>query len=291
MKQIRGVSEIANDYDVVLLDQFGVIHDGRNAYPNALHAINKLHDNGIKIIILSNSSKESHYARDKLREMGVEVERIHGIITSGELALSTMKSYMKKHPHARTLHFNWTSSRGSVDLSKHSIHATVPLISVSPPEMPNPSCVDLILAHGTDGVTQEDGTVLPISLDILRSWCQKLGGLRTDLPFFCANPDLVTVDGPQIRTMPGTLAYDFELAGGRVERLGKPARIAYEKAQQLVGGKGRMLAIGDSVGHDIFGALEMDIDCLYVIFSFFKMNYADSIFISLSCIQIYCWWH
>lgn len=41
----------------VLLDQFGVLHDGKNAYPDAIEAVSKLARQGRKIVILSNSSR------------------------------------------------------------------------------------------------------------------------------------------------------------------------------------------------------------------------------------------
>lgn len=41
----------------VLLDQFGVLHDGQNPYAGAQEAVKWLSDQGLKILILSNSSK------------------------------------------------------------------------------------------------------------------------------------------------------------------------------------------------------------------------------------------
>ena len=41
----------------VLLDQFGVLHDGQKAYPQAPSAVRWIHDQGMKVLILSNSSK------------------------------------------------------------------------------------------------------------------------------------------------------------------------------------------------------------------------------------------
>jgi ribonucleotide monophosphatase NagD (HAD superfamily) len=46
----------------ILLDQFGVLHDGKNAYPTAIDAVRKLSEAGRKVVILSNS------ARRKLRQ-------------------------------------------------------------------------------------------------------------------------------------------------------------------------------------------------------------------------------
>lgn len=67
--------------------------------------------------------------------------------------------------------------------------------------------------------------------------------------------------------MPGTLAKDFEDAGGsRVRMMGKPDCIAYDAAIEILreADRRRVLAIGDSLGHDILGAANAGIASLYV---------------------------
>jgi ribonucleotide monophosphatase NagD (HAD superfamily) len=73
----------------------------------------------------------------------------------------------------------------------------------------------------------------------------------------------VTVDGPSLITMPGTLAKQYSQLGGRVQLMGKPDPLIYTAAQELVaqGGTGgsqqqqqqQWLAIGDSLEHDVAG--------------------------------------
>jgi len=268
MRVVNGILEVARDYDAVFLDQFGVIHDGQTPYPKALEAIRKLHESGVKIVILSNSSKRSEHSFAKLRKMGVHVDSIYGIVTSGGIALDVMRKFMSDKPTANVLHLNWTPTRGSISLSDHNITQIAPLSqSKGGFRMPNVEDIDFILAHGTDGITAEDGSVQQVPLNDLRALCRKIARERPDVPFYCANPDMVTVDGPQLRVMPGTLASDFEEAGGRyVHRLGKPLPVAYDTAVKLVGieDKRRIIAIGDSVGHDILGAANAGIDSLYI---------------------------
>ncbi|CAN8062452.1 unnamed protein product [Agarophyton chilense] len=264
MRQINGVSEIARNYDIVLLDQFGVIHDGRTPYPNALNAIKKLHESGLKIAILSNSSKQAKVARQKVSKMGVDPDSIHEIVTSGELTLGYVKNLMKSRSKANVLHFNWASNRGTIELSDHNVTQVVS-VSVSDKDrlLVSPESIDFILAHGTDGVTLADGTVQSFALDSLRDLCRTIARQAPRTPFICGNPDFVTVDGGTLRTMPGTLARDYEMEGGTVVRLGKPGNQAYEVAIEACG-KGRVLAIGDSIAHDILGAAKRNIDSLYV---------------------------
>lgn len=44
----------------ILLDQFGVLHDGRKPYPGAIEAVTALADSGRSVLIISNSSRRMH---------------------------------------------------------------------------------------------------------------------------------------------------------------------------------------------------------------------------------------
>ena len=41
-KIINNISEIINKYDVFILDQWGVMHDGYNGYDHAIYSVNQL---------------------------------------------------------------------------------------------------------------------------------------------------------------------------------------------------------------------------------------------------------
>jgi ribonucleotide monophosphatase NagD (HAD superfamily) len=87
------------------------------------------------------------------------------------------------------------------------------------------------------------------------------------IPMIVANPDLVTVDGKELRTMPGTLAKWYQAAGGEVHLMGKPAHIIYDAAFAELGhqiNRSQVLAIGDSLEHDIMGARMAGIDAVFV---------------------------
>ena len=43
----------------VLLDQFGVLHDGQKPYPGSIEAVKALAESGRKILIISNSSRSA----------------------------------------------------------------------------------------------------------------------------------------------------------------------------------------------------------------------------------------
>lgn len=44
-----------------ILDQWGVMHDGYQAYKNAIECVNELFNKNKKLVIISNSSKKKFY--------------------------------------------------------------------------------------------------------------------------------------------------------------------------------------------------------------------------------------
>ena len=54
---VNGVHDFVSEYKGILLDQFGVLHDGRKPYPGAIGAVQSLYENGLRIILVSNSGR------------------------------------------------------------------------------------------------------------------------------------------------------------------------------------------------------------------------------------------
>lgn len=266
-KLVSGLSDVIDSYKCLFLDQFGVIHNGKHPYPDALSALQNAHDRGVKIVILSNSSRPRGHTLRKMERMGIPTSCVDAVVTSGDLALTAVSAFGTANPDARAMHFNWGgSARRGVSLTEHSIHNVVPFASSvdGGPALPRAGDVDVIIAHGTDGLTRDDGSVADIPLEISRQLVRAVASERPEVPFFCANPDIVTVDGTELKSMPGTLAREYVDAGGReVRLLGKPSAVAYEEALRLAGvQKDDVLAVGDSMAHDIFGAVSAGIASL-----------------------------
>ena len=51
MQSIEGIKEIIDKYEVFILDQWGVMHDGNKGYSHAIRCINYLKVNNKKLII------------------------------------------------------------------------------------------------------------------------------------------------------------------------------------------------------------------------------------------------
>ncbi|EEY06221.1 HAD-superfamily hydrolase [Brucella pinnipedialis M163/99/10] len=92
-----------------------------------------------------------------------------------------------------------------------------------------------------------------------------------NLPFICANPDIMVERGPRLIWCAGALAREYGQLGGRTLIAGKPHRPIYEAALRAVesirGGsvdKSRILGIGDGVLTDVKGAADFGLDVLYI---------------------------
>lgn len=266
-------------YPAILLDQFGVLHDGVSPYPGSIEATRHLaEDQKRKILLLSNSSRRAVHALDKLSAMGFRREWFFGAVTSGEVAHRLLEARKRREDGIRVggegeavvldergasldvsllgrrcFHVTW-GARGAVSVDGLGLEL------VSSPEE-----ADFILAHGTEAI---GGSSNKIELEALRVLLEQAARKKGENgpPLLCANPDLVTVNGAAgLVTMPGTLARWYSEAGGRVALLGKPGAAIYSAAaallqkQEPAGKEGEdyrfpLLAIGDSLEHDVAGA-------------------------------------
>eukprot|EP01025_Chloroclados_australasicus_P011908 TRINITY_DN15330_c0_g1_i1.p1 TRINITY_DN15330_c0_g1~~TRINITY_DN15330_c0_g1_i1.p1 ORF type:complete len:308 (-),score=31.12 TRINITY_DN15330_c0_g1_i1:68-991(-) len=256
--KLQSVLEIGHKYQGVLLDQYGVLHDGQKAYPQSIPAIRSLAlEHKQKLLVISNSSRRSDGALNKISKLGFSKEHFCGAITSGEIAhqmLSLRPSQFWTELGNNCIHFSW-GQRGAISLEGLDLNVVGEVEKA-----------DFILAHGTESSSSNDGqyeskTVKDLMLILERCACQD-----KSMPMIVANPDKVTVQGTELALMPGTLAEHYASIGGEVHLMGKPDKIIYDYALDILGvDKSKLLAIGDSLEHDIKGAQKCGIDTLFVV--------------------------
>ncbi len=51
---VRGLADLANGYDVVLSDVWGVVHDGLVAFEKAAEALGRFRAGGGKVVLMTN---------------------------------------------------------------------------------------------------------------------------------------------------------------------------------------------------------------------------------------------
>ena len=271
---MRALREGPDAKSVFSLDQFGVLHDGKVAYPCAIEATRRLRESGARLFIISNSSRRASGTLAKLEKLGFDPEWFEGVVTSGEITHTKLGSRNERHSTFRELgdrclHFTW-SARGAVALDGVEGLFTVDAETFS---RRGAEAVDFLLAHGTEcvnGAGASDRERVSGSKDMPIEAMKPLLRLaaKASLPLVVANPDLVTVGGEDgLLPMPGTLASWYaEMPGaGPIYLMGKPGSAPYETLAQMTrASKEETVAVGDSLEHDVNGAAAFGIDSAFV---------------------------
>jgi HAD superfamily hydrolase (TIGR01459 family) len=243
MTHFPRLSDLADDYDAILCDVWGVIRDGRSIIPEALDALVKYREQGGTAVLLSNSPRRAKSLISHLTELGAPREAFDEAVTSGEATFSELKRRAPGPAYKLGPAFDDPLYAGSgLEFAPLDEAAFI-------------SCTGLV-DYETE--TPDDYE------DLLRE--AQLRGL----PMVCANPDIVVQLGDQLAYCAGALAQRYEEMGGEVVIAGKPNPpiydLAYDRIEALRGAtdKARILAIGDGPDTDIKGALAEGLDALFI---------------------------
>ncbi|MGZ8410823.1 MAG: TIGR01459 family HAD-type hydrolase [Hyphomicrobium sp.] len=247
---VPGLRVLAQRYDALILDLWGVLHDGVRPYPWVIPCLEALRASGKALCVLSNAPRRVSRIAAHMAEMGLPPALIDVIYSSGEAtfeALTTGPGASPLDPFGRRcLHIGRAADARLV--SKTDIR----LVS-------DPAEVDFVLCTGVKTVDDR----LEDYQGVLRQ-C-----LRHGLPLVCANPDLEVMQGDRIKLCAGSLAAFYEGEGGRVVSYGKPHRPVYDRCLEILSShwgsrRDRVLAVGDSFRTDVAGANGAGIDCLLI---------------------------
>lgn len=258
---ISGLDVIVDRYKALIVDAYGVLHDGAAAFPGAECALLNAMSIGCRIVIVTNSAQRVEVVRERLYQAGIEDNCYHGVISSGELAWATLREYS-----ANTPVYIVRDGAGPKWLD-----------SIPNPVVDNVQDAALIIAASlpwTDERTYLKGNA-----------CHLLEqAAARSLPMIVADVDEVFPWRGTMRLGPGRIARHFAELGGKLIELGKPHLQIYEQAYQLLETpmKSEILAIGDNMATDILGANNFGIDSLLVLAGGVHGNLQTD----LSCSQI-----
>lgn len=235
---IPGLSAIAERFDHVLLDQWGVLHHGRAVFPEARAAVAALRHAGKRVLVLSNSGKRAAENAARLAALGLPEDAYDGIVTSGEACWQLLRR--REIPTFDRLGKRcFLMSRGNDRSVVDGLDLTL---------VDNLDDMDFILMAGVD-----DGD----DPELWRmAWHEPVAHRR---PMICANPDLTMITGAGLAPAPGSFARVYSELGGDVIYVGKPHAPIYQECLRLLGHPDprRVLAVGDSLDHDIRGGRGM----------------------------------
>lgn len=229
--QIASLVQIASRFDAIVLDQFGVLHDGSTPYPDASAALMNLRNSGVRLAVLSNSGKRAAPNAARIAKMGFAVDLFEVVMTSGEaLWLDIHAGLVSERSF-----FPIEGAKGDAQSWAEGLGITLV------PDIANARAVLLM------GLPDAGAGAAQLALD---------AAFARQLPVYCTNPDRVSprADGGLV-TSPGALAHAYADKGGKVQFYGKPHRPIFQAVQTFLGvAPDRILMVGDSLEHDIAGA-------------------------------------
>lgn len=232
---LPGLSALQGQADAFLVDQFGTLHDGMNAYPGAVEALLTLRRAGKRIAILSNSGKRNAANEARFARLGFPRESYDVFLSSGEAAWRLLAG--NRPPALRNARTCLLLSR---DKDVSALEG-LDLVRVTRAEQ-----ADLVLIAGSE----TDRRPLADYVEILRPAAQR------GVPCVCTNPDRTMLVEGGLRSGAGQIAELYASLGGSVIWFGKPHRPIYDMVLGMLGSppRHRVFGVGDSVEHDVAGA-------------------------------------
>ena len=238
-QRIDGLNNIIDTYDTFILDQWGVIHNGDDAFEFAVEALNFLQEHDKKVVVLSNSGKTRHFSYDRLANSGINRNLYIDVLTSGDHMRNNFKNGKFKNLGQNALFFPWDND--------YSVMEELSLVETSADK------ADFVLCTGVDR-----GEVSAY-LDDLEV------AVHRGLELVVSNPDITAMNSDgYLRACPGAIAQAYAEMGGVVHWHGKPKLEVYEICKDLVGGWDNAVAVGDSLEHDVAGANGAGISSLFI---------------------------
>jgi HAD superfamily hydrolase (TIGR01459 family) len=246
LRLMDGMRVLAPDYDGVILDLWGVVHDGTAPFPGVLDCMERLGAGGKKIVLLSNAPRRAEDVVRRIERIGVPRALYHGVMSSGEECWQ----YLQKREDPfyaglgrRCLHIG---SDRDLEIREGLEFDFVEGVGNA----------DFILNTGPAGWDDTLADYEPVLI----------GAQTRGLPMVCANPDLVVIHDGKPALCAGALAEEYERLGGKVRWHGKPDPSVYLSCLELLGivdGR-RLLVVGDSLRTDIAGAARAGLDSLLI---------------------------
>ena len=239
---LNGLSDVADQYDVLLCDVWGVIHNGRDRFPAACEALTRFAAERGPVILISNSPRPSRAVEPQLDELGVPRDAWTSFITSGDATRALLKE------RAPGPAWRLGPERDNV------LYEGLGL------EFAGPEDAAFIACTGPF----DDEVDTPEDYRAVLTAASERG-----LTMICANPDRVVHRGERLIYCGGALADLYGALGGEVIMAGKPYPAIYdlclrEAVLRSANGAPRVLCIGDGIPTDVLGANRRNLDCLFV---------------------------
>lgn len=242
---IDNIAQIADQFDAVVLDQWGVLHDGATPYAGAVEALKGLAASGVRLAVLSNSGKRADLNAARISDKGFPADLFDCVMTSGEALWQDAAK--GKLPGRRA----YVVSAAPHDAVQWAVGLDLSF-------EPDLAKAEFVLIKG---LPEGDKALSTVTLDKLRDDI-----VAQKLPVYCSNPDRKSPRaGGALAVSPGALAHAIADAGGNVTFYGKPYEPVFRAVDAAMGvTPDRCIMVGDSLEHDIAGAANAGWSSLFV---------------------------
>lgn len=231
---ISGLSVIADQADAFILDLWGVVHDGVEAYAGARDTLVALRAAGKQSLLLSNAPRRAEALVEQLARMGIERGLYDYVLSSGEAVHLELQARTDPFYAGLGRNLYHMGPERDVNVFEGLDYVAVDLAHA-----------DFILNTGPWDVEETVEDYVPAMKQ----------ALERRLPMVCANPDLVVMRQGQPVVCAGALAERYAEMGGVVSMRGKPDPAIYAQALKILGlPASRVMAVGDALHTDVRGA-------------------------------------
>jgi HAD superfamily hydrolase (TIGR01459 family) len=237
---LSGLREIASEYDALVCDVWGVLHNGHAANEDAVSALKEFRSSRGRVILLSNAPRPKRDVETMFKRFDIPADCYDEIVTSG-IATRIDLENRSKAKRLRMFHLGPERDRGIFEG-----------LNVETADIAN---ADIVLNSGLfdDDVETPD------------DYRDRLAQMKQHgLLMLCANPDWVVQRGGKLIWCAGALADAYQKIGGEAIYYGKPMTPIYDLVRASAPGAKSLLAIGDGMHTDIKGANAAGIDALFI---------------------------
>lgn len=240
---ITGLSQIVDQYDCILCDVWGVLHNGKAIWPDAANALTKAREAGVPVVMITNAPRPQGPVLRQLASMNCPDGVFDELVTSGDVTRALIQQLSGPVYH----------------IGPERDYALYDGLNV---EFAEPEHASGIVCTGLFDDYNEHPE------EYIERFKTYIGH---ELPFICANPDIVVEVVDRLLWCAGALAREYDQLGGETRIVGKPYApiydVALDHAQQIAGksiDRSRVLAIGDGLPTDIKGAADNNVDALFI---------------------------
>lgn len=226
--KIYNLTEVADNYDLILFDLWGVLIEGGALYPNVGDAVNRLMKYK-QVLFVSNAPRTASVTADRLRNFGIHC-RDEQMFTSGQMSKDLIDG---NGGDPLIYHLSFGNEFNAIEEGYRM----------------------------TSDVEKAGIMLLTAQLDEGRDLSMFNGlfeqAIKAGVHCICANPDKIIPNQGKLRYCAGYFADLYEKMGGKVTVIGKPGKDIFVDAISSIERKphkDRVLMIGDTIDTDILGA-------------------------------------